>query len=179
MAQRKITEPQGENRRSIAQKARRAKELNAISKMADENAAVTDEWRVLLPEHMVAIKVRLLNGDTLGNACRDLGIERGVVNQYVFDNPEFAREILAFKAYGAHGLYERLIEMIDDDTMSASDKMFAYKVISNYAPKINKEVYSDSIQVDQTVTHNTPVMPDWFFGNVVDGQLSDGSDPTI
>ena len=151
--------------------------------MADANAAVTEQWRTLLPEHMVAIRVRLLNGDTLGNACRELGIERGVVNQYVFDNPEFAREILAFKAYGAHSLYERLIEMIDDKEMSASDKMFAYKVISSYAPKINKEVYSDTVKHE--VSMNEPFVLDaqhlpfsLTAPQVIDGQLTGPEDDT-
>ncbi|KQN28088.1 hypothetical protein ASF00_09270 [Sphingomonas sp. Leaf34] len=44
--------------------------------------------------------------------------------------------------------------------------------------KLNKR-FRDKTQVEQTLRVQTPVMPDWFFSNVVDGQLTDGSDPTI
>lgn len=179
MAQKKMQEISPENKRSIAQKARQAKGLSKVSEMADANLAITEEWRSLLPEHLEAIKVRLVGGDTLGNICRELKIDRGHVCNYVYNNPEFAKEYLAFKEFGTHAMWDRLIEMIDDDTMSAGDKMFAFKVINAYTSKINRPVYGESVQVDQTVTVTTPVMPDWFFGNVVDGQLSDGSDPTI
>lgn len=166
MAQRKQQQLEGENKRSIAQKARRARELSAISELADQNLATTDEWRVLLPEHLAAIKFRLLGGDTLGNICRELGIERGVVCNYIYEHPEYAREVLDFKAFGAHSLYERLLEMIDDKEMSASDKLFAYKVISNYAPKINRETYGDKVQVEHTV-------PDPF---IIEGALLDNGE---
>lgn len=179
MAQRKLESLQGENKRSIAQKARRARELQTISDLADDNLAITDEWRVLLPEHHAAIKLRLLGGDTLRKVCRDLGIEPGVVSQYIYDNPEYAQEINSYRTFGSHQMYDRLVDMIEDTTMSPADKMFAYKVISHLAPRLNREDYGDQMRVEQTVTVTTPVMPDWFFGNVVDGQLTDENDPTI
>lgn len=179
MAQKKMKQLDEPSKASIAQKARRAAELKAISEIADQNLAITDEWRSLLPEHLEAIKVRLVAGDTLGNICRALGLDRGHVCSYVYHNPEFAREYLAFKEFGAHAMWDRLLEMIDDKDMSAGDKMFAYKVINSYTSKINRPVYGESVQVDQNVNITAPVMPDWFFGNVVDGQLSDNSDPTI
>jgi hypothetical protein len=179
MAQRKTQQLDGESKRSVAQKARRARELKTISDLADENLALTDEWRTLLPEHHAAIKLRLLGGDTLRSICRSMGIEPGVVSQYIYDNPEYAAEINSYRTFGAHQMYDRLVDMIDDPSISPSDKMFAYKVISHLAPKLNRDDYGDQVRVEQSVTVTTPVMPDWFFGSVVDGQLTDDSDPTI
>lgn len=179
MAQKKMAQLEGENKRSVAQKARRARELKTISEMADANLADTEQWRTLLPEHLVAIKYRTLGGDTLGNICRDLGIPRAAVCNYIFDNPAYAKEWRSFRAFSSHMMYDDLVEMIDNKEMSPGDKMFAYKVISHLAPRLNPEDYSETTKLDQSVTINTPVMPDWFFGSVQDGQLSDGSDPTI
>ena len=179
MAQKKMVQLDGENKRSVAQKARRSRELKTISDLADANLADTEHWRILLPEHLVAIKYRTLGGDTLGNICKDLGIPRAAVCNYIFDNPEYAKEWRSFREFSSHIMYDRLIEMIDDDTMTPGDKMFAYKVISHLAPRLNPTDYSDTVKVDQSVTVTTPVMPDWFFSNVVDGQLTDSSDPTI
>jgi hypothetical protein len=179
MAQRKTSQLEGESKRSIAQKARRARELKTISDLADENLAVTEEWRVLRPEHHAAIKLRLLGGDTLRKVCRDLGIEPGVVSQYIYDNPEYASEINSYRTFGAHQMYDRLVDMIEDTSMSPQDKMFAYKVISHLAPRLNREDYGDHVKVDQTLNVTAPVIPDWFLGNVVDGQLSEDSEPTI
>lgn len=44
--------------------------------------------------------------------------------------------------------------------------------------KLNRR-FRDKQEVEQTVKVTTPLMPDWFFGQVVDGQLTDDSDPTI
>lgn len=174
-----MTQVEGENKRSIAQKARRARELATISEMADANLADTEKWRVLLPEHLVAIKYRTLGGDTLGNICKDLGIPRSAVCNYIFDNPKYAKEWRSFRSFAAHMMYDDLVEMINNTEMSSGDKMFAYKVISHLAPRLNPTDYTDTVRVDQSLTLNSPVMPDWFFGSVIDGQLSDDSEPTI
>lgn len=120
-----------------------------------------------------------MGGDTLGNICRDLNIPRAAVCNYIFDNPEYAKEWRSFRAFSSHMMYDDLVEMIDNKDMSASDKMFAYKVISHLGPRLNPEDYSDTVKVDQKVSVAAPIMPDWFFGNVIDGQLSDDSEPTI
>lgn len=179
MAQRKQKQLEGPSAQAIAQRARRAKELATISEIADQNLNPTDGWRTILPEHIEAIKTRLLGGDTLSNACRGLGINEQSVTRYFHENKEALGEFLDWKAHGTHRMWDRLIDMIEDNSMSAGDKMFAFKVINAYTGKINRPVYGDQIKVDQTVTHTTPVMPDWFFGSVVDGQLSGDDDPTI
>lgn len=179
MAQRKQKQLEGPSAQAIAQRARRAKELSTISEIADQNLNPTDGWRTILPEHIEAIKTRLLGGDTLSNACRGLGINEASVTRYFHENKDELKDFLDWKAHGTHRMWDRLIDMIDDKEMSAGDKMFAYKVINSYTGKINRPVYGESVQVDQNVTVSAPVMPDWFFGSVVDGKLTDDSDPTI
>ncbi len=176
MAQRKTEQLEGGNKRSVAQKARRAKELRSISELADANLAVADAWRVIRPEHLEAIKLRLVAGDTLGNICRELGIERGVVCQYVYEHPEFAQEYLAFKEFGTHAMWDRLLEMIPDTTMSSADKMFAYKVINSYTSKINRTTYADGLRVDQNVAVSVS-MSQWGLGGpVIDGNVIEDPD---
>jgi hypothetical protein len=150
-----------------------------VSLLADQNLNPTDGWKTILPEHIEAIKTRLIGGDTLSNVCSGLGINEASVTRYFHENDEALADFLKWKAHGTHKMWDRLIDMIDRKDMSPTDKMFAYKVINSYTGKINRDVYGDQVKVDQTVTVTTPVMPDWFFGNVVDGQLTDDSDPTI
>lgn len=164
---------------SIAQKARRAKELATISEIADANLTPSDGWRTVLPEHIEAIKTRLIGGDTLGNVCRGMGLDRANVLRHFHENPALMKEHLAWRATGAHALYDDLLELPFRTDMSAADKLLYYKIVSNYAPKINRDIYTDSPLVNQSVTINAPVIPNWFLGNVVDGQLSDDSEPTI
>lgn len=179
MSQRKTKQLEGDSALRISRLARHKESLAKISEIAEANLNPLDGWRTVLPEHIEAIKTRLLGGDTLGNVCKGLGINEQSVTRYFHENKEARAEFLDWKAYGTHRMWDRLIEMIDDKTVSASDKEFAYKVINSYTTKINRQDYGNQPIVDQSVTINTPVMPDWFFGSVVDGQLGDDSEPTI
>lgn len=179
MSQRRNPPLEGQSARTIAQLARHSTRLAKVSEIADKNLAPTDAWRTVLPEHIEAIKTRLIGGDTLTGVCRVLGLDRANVLRHFHENKELLRDFLDWKAAGAHMLYENLLELPFDDSMRDADKELYRKIVSNYAPKINRDVYADNIRVEQTVTVTTPVMPDWFFGNVVDGQLTDENDPTI
>lgn len=179
MAQRKTKQLEGQSAASIAQQARRAGELAKISEIVDANLNPTDAWRTVHPEHIEAIKTRLIGGDTLNNVCKGLGIDRASVLRHLHENKDLKKEYLEWRAMGAHALYDNLLDLPFDDTMRDADKMLYYKIVANYAPKVNPEELGDRVKVDQNVTVTTPVMPDWFFGNVVDGQLTDDSDPTI
>jgi hypothetical protein len=179
MAQRKTPTLEGPSAASVAQRARRASELAKITEIVDANLNPTDAWRTIHPEHIEAIKTRLIGGDTLNNVCKGLGIDRASVMRHIHENKELRKEYLEWRATGAHALYDNLLDLPFDDSMSAADKLLYYKIVANYAPKVNREELGDRMRVDQTVTVTTPVMPDWFFGNVVDGQLTDENDPTI
>lgn len=169
MAQRKQKQLEGSSAQAIAQRARRASELALISDIADQNLLPTDSWRTILPEHIEAIKTRLLGGDTLNNICRKLGINRASAVRFFHENNEMLEQYLAWKAFGTHALYENLLDLPFDDTMSDNDKMLYYKVVSNYAPKINRKDYGDKVQVDH-VQHQ-PVIIDW---NTIEGEGGDG-----
>lgn len=177
MAQRKQKRLEGESARAIAQKARRAKELSTISEIVDRNLTPEDEWRTIHPEHIEAIKTRLLGGDTLSNVCKGLGINHQSVTRYFHENKEELAEFLDWKAFGTHLMWDRLFEMIDDKEMSGQDKLFAFKVINAYSSKMNREVYGEHIKVDQNVTVQPVSMPDWSFGQVIDAKPLDTDDP--
>lgn len=179
MGNKKTKQLDGESAYKVAALARHSKGLAKVKELADQNLNPTDGWKTILPEHIEAIKTRLLGGDTLSNACKGLGINEASVTRYFHENKEALTDFLDWKAHGAHRMWDRLIDMIDNKDMSAGDKTFAYKVINSYTSKINRPVYGESVQVDQTITHTNPVIPDWFFGSVVDGKLTDDSDPTI
>lgn len=174
MAQKKQKPLEGENARSIAQKARRARELSAISEIADQNLNPTDAWRAILPEHIEAIKTRLIGGDTLSNVCRAMGIDEASATRHFHENEEELVRFLGWKAFGTHRMWERLIDMIDDKEMSGSDKMFAFKVINAYTGKINPEVYGEHVKHDMNVTVQPVAMPDWSFGQVIDAKPIEG-----
>jgi len=169
MGQRKTQQLNGQAAASIAQKARRANELSKISEIADANLNPADEWRTVLPEHIEAIKTRLMGGDTLGNICKGLKIDRASVLRHFHENPELMRNYLDWKACGAHALYENLLDLPFDDSMSAADKLLYYKVVSNYAPKINRPVYGEKVQVD--LVEHQPVILDW---TTIEGEGGDG-----
>lgn len=179
MGNRKTKQLEGESAYRVAALARHSKGLAKVKELADQNLNPTDGWRTILPEHIEAIKTRLIGGDTLSNACRGLGINEASVTRYFHENKEALKDFLDWKTHGTHRMWDRLIDMIEDKEMTAGDKMFAFKVINAYTSKINRPVYGESVQVDQNVTVTAPVMPDWFFGSIVDGQLSDKDDPTI
>lgn len=168
MAQRKQKQLEGQSAASVAQKARRSKELKTISEMADANLNPADEWRAILPEHIEAIKTRIIGGDTLPNICRGLGINQASFTRHAHENPELLKEYLDWKSFGTHALWDRLFGMIDNTEMNSSDKMFAFKVINAYTGKINREVYGEHVKVDQTVTVQPVSMPGWSFGQVID-----------
>lgn len=149
--------------------ARRASELSLISDIADQNLLPTDAWRTVLPEHIEAIKTRLLGGDTLSSVCRRMGIDRASVVRFFHENDDMLRQYLDWKAFGTHALYENLLDLPFDSTMSDNDKMLYYKVVSNYAPKINRQDYGDKVQMD--VVQHPPVIIDW---NVIEGPGGDG-----
>ena len=164
MAQRKTKQLSGQSAQAIAQQARRASELQTISDIADANLLPRDSWRTVLPEHIEAIKTRLLGGDTLSQVCRKLGIDRASVVRFFHENDDMLTQYLEWKAFGAHALYENLLDLPFDDSMSDADKMLYYKVVSNYAPKINRPVYGDKVQHD--VVQHQPVILDL---NVIQG----------
>lgn len=169
MAQRRQKQLEGESAAAIAQMARRDRELATIAQIADDNLNPRDEWRTVLPQHIEAIKTRLLAGDTLGRVCKRLGINRASVVRHFHENSALLEQYLAWKAFGSHQLYENLLDLPFDPTMSDPDKMLYYKVVSNYAPKINREVYGDKVQMD--VVQHQPVIIDW---NVIEGEGGDG-----
>ncbi|UYY77509.1 hypothetical protein [Sphingomonas sp. R1] len=169
MAQRKTQQLEGQSAASIAQKARRSKELATISEIADQNLNPTDGWKTILPEHIEAIKTRLIGGDTLSNACRGMGINEQSVTRYFHENKEALREFLDWKSFGSHIMWDRLIDMINNLEMSPSDKMFAFKVINAYTTKINREVYGEKVQME--VVQHQPVILDW---NSIVGEGGDG-----
>lgn len=148
MAQRKQKQLEGKEAARIAQKARRDSELALIADIADQNLNPTDQWRTVLPEHIEAIKTRLLGGDTLRRTCRKLGINPESVTRHLHENPDLLKQYLDWKAFGTHALYENLLELPFDDSMSDADKMLYYKVVSNYAPKINRQDYGEKTQID-------------------------------
>ena len=169
MAQRKQKQLTGEEAKSIAQKARRDNELALIAEIADSNLSPTDEWRSILPEHIEAIKTRLLAGDTLGRVCKRLGINRASVVRHIHENPELLEQYLAWKAFGTHMLYENLLDLPFDETMSDADKMLYYKVVSNYAPKMNRKDYGDKVQIEHQMPQ--PVILDM---DIIEGDGGDG-----
>lgn len=171
MAQRRTKQLEGDSARSVAQKARRARELSAVSRMADENLTPADEWRTILPEHIEAIKTRIIGGDTLPNICKGLGINAQSFTRHIHGNPELLKEYLDWKSFGSHAMWDRLIGMIDDQAMSAGDKMFAFKVINSYAAKVNRDMYGDHVKVDGTIGIQHVTMPDWSYGQSVEGQI--------
>ncbi len=171
MAQKKTPRLEGSSARSVAQKARRAKELSTISELADQNLTPSDGWRTIHPEHIEAIKTRVIGGDTLPNVCRALGINEQSVTRYLHENKEALTEYLDWKSFGTHAMWDRLIDMIPDKTMSPTDKMFAYKVINSYTGKINREVYADGFRVDSNVAVSVS-MPQWGLGGpVIEGSI--------
>lgn len=172
MAQRKTTQLEGPSALAIAQRARRAKELSTISELADQNLNPTDEWRTILPEHIEAIKTRLIGGDTLPNACRGLDLDQASVTRYFHENKEALVEFLDWKSFGSHRMWDRLIDMIDDKDMTSTDKMFAFKVINAYTAKINRPVYGDSVNLHQT-GNITIAAPQWMFGAPISEQVID------
>ena len=169
MAQRKQKQLSGNEAASIAQKARRDSELALIADIADSNLNPADGWRRILPEHIEAIKTRLLGGDTLPRTCRKLGIDAASVRRHLHENPDLLAQYLDWKAFGTHALYENLLDLPFDDTMSDNDKMLYYKVVSNYAPKVNRLTYGDKVQLD--VVQVQPVVIDW---NTIEGEGGDG-----
>lgn len=169
MAQRKQKQLTGESANAIAQRARRDSELALIAEIADKNLIPTDEWRTILPEHIEAIKTRLLGGDTLRRTCRKLGLDPACVTRHMHENPELLAQYLDWKAFGTHALYENLLDLPFDNTMTDADKMLYYKVVSNYAPKINRPVYGDKVQMD--VVQHQSVIIDW---NTIEGEGGDG-----
>jgi hypothetical protein len=178
MAQKKTKQLEGQNARSVAQKARRARELSKISELADANLTPADEWRSIRPEHIEAIKTRIIGGDTLPNICRALGINEQSFTRHAHENPELLKEYLDWKSFGTHALWDRLFGMIDDTVMSGQDKMFAFKVISAYTGKINPDIYGERSKVDHNVTVQPVAMPDWSFGQVIDVKpIEDKTDP--
>jgi len=168
MAQRKQKQLEGISAASVAQKARRAKELAAISEMADANLNPADKWRTVRPEHIEAIKTRIIGGDTLSNICRALGINEASFTRHAHENPELLKEYLDWKAFGTHAMWDRLFGMIDNTEMSGQDKLFAFKVINAYTGKINRDVYGEHAKVDHNVTVQPVQMPDWVYGQVID-----------
>ncbi|WP_242152562.1 hypothetical protein [Sphingomonas sp. BAUL-RG-20F-R05-02] len=169
MAQNKQKQLDGDTAKSIAQIARRDRELATIAEIADSNLNPKDHWRSVLPEHIEAIKTRLLGGDTLRRTCRALGLDPASVTRNLHENPELLAQYLDWKAFGTHALYENLLELPFDPTMSDADKLLYYKVVSNYAPKMNRQVYGDKVQVD--VVEHKPVILDW---NIIEGDGGDG-----
>lgn len=175
MAQRKTPRLDGPSAASVAQKARRARELSTISDLADKNLTPSDGWKTIRPEHIEAIKTRLIGGDTLSNVCRGLGINEASVTRYFHENKEALTEFLDWKAMGTHLLWDRLFDMIYDTNMSSTDKMFAFKVTNAYTGKINRPVYGENVQHDHAVAVNVS-MPSWTYGataSVVDTSFED------
>lgn len=172
MAQRKTTRLDEPSAQAIAQRARRAKELTTISDLADQNLNPTDGWRTILPEHLEAIKTRLIGGDTLSNVCRAMGINEQSATRYFHENKEALVEFLDWKSFGSHRLWDRLIDMIDNKDMTSKDKDFAYKVINSYTGKINRTVYGDNMNLHQT-GNITIVAPKWIQGAPISEQVID------
>jgi len=136
--------------------------------MADKNLLPEDGWRTIHPEHIEAIKTRIIGGDTLPNICRALGINEASFTRHAHENPELLKEYLDWKSFGTHALWDRLFGMIDNTEMNSADKMFAFKVINAYTGKINRDVYGEHQKVDHNVTVQPVSMPDWSFGQVID-----------
>lgn len=150
MAQKKAPKLDTVTARSIAQKARKTSELKAIAKIADENLRVseTNHWRVLAPEHLEAIRFRVLGGDTVSNICRELGIDAGHVANHIYLNPEYAAQLNEYRKHGAHALVDKLFELPFRDDMSDNDKKLYQNAITWYASRMNREAFGEKVTVD-------------------------------
>lgn len=182
MAQKKATPLTPNEKISIALKAQHSERLSAISEEANRNLALrpTESWRTITEEHKEAILFRVYGGDTVKQVCEAMGISTGLVNMAAYLDPEgFGKKLAVARSNGAHTQADTLLEIPLRDDLSDASKKLLMDGIKWLASRRNRKDYTDSLQVEQTVTVTTPVMPDWFFGNVVDGQLTDDSDPTI
>lgn len=159
MAQKKKPPVADEVRASIGQKARRAAEAQAIAKLADENLSVTEQWRVLTPEHLAYIEARVIGGENTTAACRALGLEPGLLNSYVYMNPDYAAKLNELRKHGSWMMVDQLLALPFRTDLSDNDKKLMMRIIMWYAERVNREVFGERLTIDANINAAPVILP--------------------
>ncbi len=168
---------------SITLKAQHSSRIKSIRKEADKKLALkpTESWRSLTAEVKEVILYRLYGGDTVKSVCELLDISPGLINMAAYQDPDgFGKELAIARANGSFTQADMLLDIPYDDTMSSSDKKLLSDNIKYFISRMNRDAWGEHIKVDQNVTVQPVQMPDWSWGQTIEGQvISRDTDPDV
>lgn len=180
MAQKKQTRLSTKEKLSLAQKAKQTERLGDLAKLVDSNLATkpTESWRTLTEDHKEIVLFRLAAGDTVAHVAQQMGISPGLIYMARHLDEEFAKRYALARKAGADALVDRIREIAHDDTLSDARAKLESDNLKWIAARTSRQEYGEHVQVDQNVTVQPVQMPDWVFGQVIQGQIISGDDPT-
>lgn len=178
MAQKKLPKLDLSSKKALYDAARTLEGSKALAALADRNLAESDTnaWRTISEEHKEIICYRIRGGELLTTICRSLGIDPGSIRNLAARDDEFDHKLAAACAQGQHAQVERLYEIPYDSTLSDARAKLLSDNIKWIAGRSNRKAYGEHFQVDQTVTVQPVQMPDWSWGQTIEGQVITRSD---
>lgn len=180
MAQKKLPKLDKPSKRAIHCAAKTEAGSKALAELADRNLAESDTnaWRKISQEHKEIICYRIRGGELLTSVCRSIGLDPGSVRNLAAMDEEFDLALAAACSQGQHAQVERLYEIPYDSTLNDARAKLLSDNIKWIAGRSNRKAYGEHVKVDQDITVQPVNMPNWTFGQTIEGEIVEPeSDP--
>ncbi|WP_288484795.1 hypothetical protein [uncultured Novosphingobium sp.] len=178
MAQKKLPNLDEPSKRAVQCAAKTQAGAKALAELADRNLAEseTEAWRNVSAVHKEIILYRIRGGELLTTICRSIGIDPGNIRNLAAMDDEFDKRLAAACEQGQHAWVEKLYQIPYDESLSDARVKLLSDNIKWIAGRSNRKAYGEHFKVDQTITVQPVAMPDWSFGQVIEGTITK-SDP--
>lgn len=130
-----------------------------------------EDYRVLtreMKQHVISV---LSNGGTVTQAAEQLGISKGVVGMARQLDDEFKQEYDLARRAGAGHLVDRIREIPRDATLSDARAKLEFDALKWIASRYDRTDYGEHVKVEGTIGIQHVTMPDWSYGQSVEGQI--------
>lgn len=126
---------------------------------------------------------RISCGEALLNICQDAHLPGySTFNRWQREDAELLRQVDIAYEFHARTMDDMTDGILSGEVGSTGDFRRDEARVAHLRwrlAKLNRRKFAERLEVNQNVTVKAPQMPDWFLGQVIDGQLTDDSDPTI
>lgn len=173
MAQKKLPKLDEKSKRAVHCAARTVEGAKALGELADQMLAESDTnaWRNISEQHKEIVLYRIRGGELLTTICKSLGLDPGNIRNLAAMDEDFDHRLAASYAHGQHAQVERLYSLPYDTTLSDARAKLLSDNIKWIAGRSNRKAYGEHVKVEGTIGIQHVTMPDWSYGQSVEGQI--------
>lgn len=159
---------------AATQKAQHLVRKSILDQLVLDNLYTEDgeDYRTLTREMKQFVISVLASGGTVTQAAEKLGIGKGVIAMSRQLDDDFKQEYDLARKAGAGHLVDRIREIPRDTTLSDARAKLEFDALKWIASRYDRTDYGEHIKVDQNVTVQPVAMPDWSFGQIVEGTIT-------